>query len=486
MSRFCGGCTHGLVYVTILIHASENASKEFREFLVLIIGATINYSIFFSVLCFFDPDGLLNSRYYCSSILIVFAICAAIVVVKHSTETVPFLLQHDGSEMDGLGTIAKLRKKPLAARSVHHEFLTLKKVINDEDVYYGKASFWSVWLNENRKSFVFCCYARLCSVLSFNLPLIVIILLFIRTWITSSLPCENGVCLNTAATIAPNSTNQSLPTFKPPNTGKKDDRTTKAKRAVTEPSPPDAEDVTSTTEPPSIISFEPPTVQPDPEGNVIKKPGGSRTVPPNTRTKNSTSTKSASTADGSGDTFFIHLIKCTQKKELMLLLLFWFLFGILTTSFLYTLNMKRFIYHVACVCCLALVVTGVAHSFQHMSSIMHITLIIYFNYVTIPIDLFGHGILAEAFPITLKAFSIAAVSILEHCVHIVVIGLYLTHWFRDSVVIFTLAVAFFAHQIAINLPQKSDLTLAEARDEYQKVNLWFVGQARPSDGRVQL
>lgn len=177
-------------------------------------------------------------------------------------------------------------------------------------------------------------------------------------------------------------------------------------------------------------------------------------------------------------TAFTHLLIFLHSRELTLVLIAWFIFGILTVAFLYTLNLKRFIYHVACVLCSVLVVAGIGHSFGYLTGIMHIALIIYFNYITIPIDLFGHGILAEAFPITLKAFSIAAVACIEHFVHIVIIGLYMTSWFNDSIVMFMIFVGFLTHEIATNLPQKNDLSLGEARDEYQRINLMFFGSAK--------
>lgn len=149
---------------------------------MLIVGAVMNYSILISVLGFFHTEGLFTTSILNGLGLFTFGICTMIITAKHATETIPFLLQNNGSEMDALQTMSKLKKKPIAARSVHHDFLILKNLVQDEMDYYGKAEFSKVLLAENRKSFMFCCYGRLCSVLSFNLPLIVMIMVCPNTF----------------------------------------------------------------------------------------------------------------------------------------------------------------------------------------------------------------------------------------------------------------------------------------------------------------
>lgn len=573
-SRLSGGCTHGLVYVTILVHASENATKEFREFLVLIIGALLNYSLLISVLCFFYTDGLFNSRYSNCLVLIAYGICSMLVVAKHSTETVPFLLQNNGTEMDGLETVAKLKKKPIAARSVHHDYLTMRKVVNDELIYYGPPTFGSVFLLENRKSLIFCVFGRLCSVLSFNLPLIVMILLFLRNWIDESVPTTahhlNTTNANEVTTLPPTSLkdinveekmakmddsrtaeafanpyhhDKTKPKREKRESDKKDEAEQHPLHEVERGKEPKISGSSGTEKTESKMEKTEEAIKKEIDKNKVEKEPEQETKPkpeidkenkhreesnreekPKEKelyekeeehkkekekleqekeklkhveanvpakaiensaipAKNHDEKDHAPTGERVVEyTTYTHLLIFLHRRELTLVLIAWFIFGTLTVAFLYTLNLKRFIYHVACVLCSVLVISGLAHSFHWMTGIMHLALIIYFNYITIPIDLFGHGMLAEAFPITLKAYSIAVVSSFEHFIHVIIIGLYMTEWFHDSIVIFMLAVAYLSHEVATNLPQRSNLTLAEARDEYQKVNLLFFGQpARVND-----
>lgn len=580
LSRLSGGCTHGLVYVTIVVHASENATKDFREFLVLIIGALMNYSLLISVLCFFYTDGLLNSRYSNCLVLIAYGICSIIVVAKHSTETVPFLLQNNGTEMDSLETVAKLKKKPIAARSVHHDYLIMRKVVNDELIYYGPPTFASVFLIENRKSLVFCIFGRLCSILSFNLPLIVMILLFLRSWIDESKPITSRNLNETNMDVGPSMPPTNLEhILHDAKTDKKDDKRNvdvyighpyqnynvevqKDKRSSNNESPSEhhrkadrgkeqnglsgsnIERLESTMgkkgkpEEPIISSLDKSETAEEPKkpaadsktkehvehvektkkekgegsshdeennngqtskGKMVDEKGDEGTKTNEESNVPVKAIENSAVSDKTNDkeqadtgksvveyTTYTHLLIFLHRRELTLVLIAWFIFGTLTVTFLYTLNLKRFIYHVACVLCSVLVISGVAHSFHWMTGIMHFALIIYFNYITIPIDLFGLVMLAEAFPITLKAYSIAFVASMEHIIHMIIIGLYMTEWFHDSIVIFMLAVAYLSHEIATNLPQRSNLTLAEARDQYQKVNLMFIGQTDRINDRERI
>lgn len=588
-SRTIGGYTQGLIYVVVIVHASDNATKEFREFLMLIVGAALNYSILLSVLAFFHTEGLFKSSVLNGIGLILFGLSAIVITTKHATETVPFILQNDGSELDAIQTVSKLKKKPIAARSVHHDFLTMKNLVHDEIECYGPADFKKVLLPENRKSLIFCCYGRLCSVLSLNLPMIVMIMLFLRKWtdghfeITTTATTKNHTnehCLSfidgNIENIQTKSHNDEIeinaplererpkrdtsdivesikkPEFMEHDTesakemkndrnqssvnGKNDDEkfnettttTTESnekqkddnkkheptlnrkeeenknnlKENYEEKSPKDEKhNLKQNTENESKL---PPTqkqeherIEQKPERGHHKhhehhKPEKEMVKPKETqkeRLNEVISEKDKQSKDinenyekqtvheksheieKSSPFFLAHLIIFLHSRELTIVLFAWFIFGTITTALLYKLNLKRFIYYISCVLSSVLAVTGIAHSFQFLSNILHIGLIVYFNYVTIPIDVFGHCMLAEAFPVTLKAFSVATVMIMEHVVHIIVITLYLSDWFHNSILLLMCIVAFVSHEIARNLPQKYNLNPAQAREQYQNINL---------------
>lgn len=591
-SRTIGGYTQGLIYVVVIVHASDNATKEFREFLMLIVGAALNYSILLSVLAFFHTEGLFKSSVLNGIGLILFGLSAIVITTKHATETVPFILQNDGSELDALQTVSKLKKKPIAARSVHHDFLTMKNLVHDEIECYGPADFKKVLLPENRKSLIFCCYGRLCSVLSLNLPMIVMIMLFLRHWtdghfdghhtnenclsfingnmenirtkshggdeIEINAPLERpSEYLRPKRDISDIKESEKKPKFMEHDTEsaneKKNDQTQSSvnKKKNDEKLNESTTKITATTTTSTTESNEKQkndnekheqTLNREEEnrknlkGSHEEKSQKDGKVEPKQSTKNETklptqaqeheikqkpershhdhhknhkpaeevvkpkatqnersnefsNEKDKQSNDIHKDSekqtvhvknheieksspfFLAHLLTFLDSRELTLVLLAWFIFGTITTALLYKLNLKRFIYYISCVLSSVLAVTGIAHSFEFLSNIMHIGLIVYFNYVTIPIDVFGHCMLAEAFPVTLKAFSIACVAIMEHVVHIIVITLYLSDWFHNSILLLMCIVAFVSHEIAQNLPQKYNLTLAQAREQYQNINL---------------
>lgn len=586
LSRLTGGFTQGLTYVVLIVHASENATKEFREFLMLIVGAILNYSILISVLAFFHTERLMSLSLLNGLSLFMFGVCSMVITSKHATETIPFILQNNGSEMDALQTMGKLKKLPIAAQSVHHEFLVLKNLVQDEMDHYGMPTFRKILLPENRKSLIFCCYSRLCSVLSFNLPLIVMIMLFLRGWVDES-ASHNGVVvpdyctpetmyvnvINLTTTENPIRTNDEIEVKPTPkvlsqgssekrpkrdtnesaneedkslkessnkkktddgkgsgkienkleknaeitNDGKKTDKERdkqnnekpmntikpedKTKQSANEtPKSEEKEEknqhnvVTDEQKPQSDNKKNPaatnnnekqPKKSPKEEISSGKsKPEKEIEVKLNEEKKESQPETNTS-PEVVGITFIGHLITFIHSRELTLILLAWFVFGTLTAAILYALNLRRFIYYAACALSSTLAITGIVHSFYSFSGILHFCLIVYFNYVTIPIDLFSHCILAEAFPITLKAYSVAGVVIVENIVHIILIGLYMTKWFHNSIILFMCIVAFISHEIARNLPQRTDLSLAEAREQYQHIDLMLFNEPKISNNQQQ-
>lgn len=639
LSRTIGGYTQGLVYVIVIVHASENATKEFRELLMMIVGAVINYSILVSVLSFFHTEGLFRTGLLNGIGLVAFGVLTVLITMKHATETVPFILQTNGSELDALQTVGKLKKRPVAARSVHHDFLLLKNQVQDEIDHYGVPNFRTILLPENRKSLIFCCYGRLCSVLSFNLPLIVIIMLFLRNWVdsgvhpqhaTSKKQCDYLIAYNGGA--VEEFLNHTSEYIEPPSD--LDAGKSRPKRyVIEEPSYFDTESTENTENKYAKWTQEHKkrdTKEKEKENGAEKKEAGEKKgegensetnkkkkqeeedrlkkekeerdrkeheehekeererkereererkekeererkekeeherkekeehqrkqkeererkekeerekkekeerekkekeererkqrerktkeeEEKNRKSKSKSKSKDTKTEEkeehekkerekeherhakeeheriammATSSTFFAHLTAILRSRELTLILLAWFIFGTITALILYYFSLKRFIYHISFVLSSVLVFTGLLHSFDigFLSTIFHITLIVYFNYVTIPLDVFGHCMLAEAFPITLKAFSIASVAIVEHLVHILLITLYLTTWFHDSTILFMCVVAFVSHEIARNLPEKANLPLGEAHKQYQNVDLMLFNEPKSGYNQQQ-
>lgn len=530
LSRTVAGTTQGLIYVVVIVHASENATKEFREMLMLIVGAVMNYSILLSVLAFFHTEGLFKSSVLNGIGLILFGLTAIVISTKHATETVPFILQNDGSELDAIQTVSKLKKKPIAARSVHHDFLTMKNLVQNEMESYGEPNFKKVLLPENRKSLIFCLYGRLCSVLSFNLPLIVMIMLFLRQWADGHFETDKHHakqhCLsfvnqviepnrivnhNDEIEIKPSTvermkryTSDIETTIQNPNIMKRDDskQNTDQEKENEQKREREEEKKTKSEAKKESEKNEKKPKKPEKEAKHHKNENQADLKRDEkerlSEEKNKKETKENKTEESEkqkqpeksheiehATPVIAHLLTFLHSRELTLVLLAWFVFGTITTAIIYKLNLKRFMYYISCVLSSVLAITGIAHSFHFLSGILHFCLIVYFNYVTIPIDVFGHCMLAEAFPVTLKAFSVASVAIVEHTVHIIVITLYLSEWFHNSILLFMCIVAFVSHEIARNLPQKDGLTLGEAREQYQNIHLMLFNDPKSDYNQQQ-
>lgn len=654
ISRVIGGFTHGLIYVVVVVHVSENATKEFREFLMLIVGAVLNYSILLSVLAFFHTEGLFRTGLLNGLGLTTFGVCTVLITTKHSTETVPFILQNNGNELDALQIVSKLKKKPIAARSVHHDFLMMKNLVQDEIEHYGTPNFRKVLLPENRKSLIFCCYGRLCSVLSFNLPICVMIMLFLRGWADGTFT-EHGLSvprhcahdkpieleespkfiqttgeIDIKAPMTKREANDFESNIEMPKTfeerekretheiheeskkskesieskeskeseeskenekekpsGKEPDeshqhhhknghhkenaqekkhknRESESKEEREEKEEKEKEDEekgekdkedeekeekskhhhhehhsekehkqtpkhekeskskerdsseekesekkehqklskdkekdhranhknsnkgekmkTDQNERPEEMSKEHKENKENKENKEHKEQNDRKHEDVN---ENKAHENSNHIIEKASPPFFASLILLLHSRELTLVLLAWFIFGSITAAVLYTFNLKRFIYYTSYVLGCCLTIAGIAHSFHFLSGILHFCLIVYFNYVTIPIDVFGHCMLAEAFPVTLKAFSVASVAIIEHLVHIIIITLYLSEWFHNSIILSMCIVAFVSYEIARNLPQKANLPLSEAREQYQNINLMLFNEPKTGYNQQQ-
>lgn len=656
ISRAIGGFTQGLIYVVVVVHVSENATKEFREFLMLIVGAVLNYSILLSVLAFFHTEGLFRTGLLNGLGLTTFGVCTVLITTKHSTETVPFILQNNGSELDALQTVSKLKKKPVAARSVHHDFLIMKNLVQDEIEQYGTPNFRKVLLPENRRSLIFCCYGRLCSVLSFNLPICVMIMLFLRGWadgtftehgLTVPRHCahdkpieleESAKVIETTGEIdikAPHfitkreaneiESNIEMPkTLEEREKREKHESHEESKKSKESKEPKESKESEESEESKENEKEKPSGKEPDESHEYHHKNGHHKENAQEKKHKNreneskeereeeekekeekekedeekekeekskhhhhhsekehkqtpkhekeSKSEEMDSSEEKESEKkehqkllkdkekdhranhknsnkdekmktnknerpeemskeheehkehkehkeheehekqndrkhedvdknkadenpnhiiekasppFFASLILLLHSRELTLVLLAWFIFGSITAAVLYTFNLKRFIYYTAYVLGCCLTIAGIAHSFHFLSGILHFCLIVYFNYVTIPIDVFGHCMLAEAFPVTLKAFSVASVAIIEHLVHIIIITLYLSEWFHNSIILSMCIVAFVSYEIARNLPQKANLPLSEAREQYQNINLMLFNEPKTGYNQQQ-
>lgn len=145
--RLFAGISHGITYVTVLVQASENASRDFRRIVVTIIGLTISVSTFIAatMLIYIPVPTILrdesenvveSSEMLSAGIMstITLILCFFSVVINYffSHETVPFLLYHNYREEEAQFTLAKLLGEDQNSPLVHQEFDAIRELCNDD------------------------------------------------------------------------------------------------------------------------------------------------------------------------------------------------------------------------------------------------------------------------------------------------------------------------------------------------------------------
>lgn len=167
IARMCAGVLHGLVYITIIIHAGENASKYFRHTLLLFFGSYYSLGIFIGSL-------------YDNKAVIVVPVFIYIVITVISThvkckESPIYLLQHQKVVYEedlskAFDTFVSLQKVELSPEEVGRKFDEIKTMLAEESSLSR-----NIFTDGNFKALFICLSTRLVGLLSFNLPLITMV-----------------------------------------------------------------------------------------------------------------------------------------------------------------------------------------------------------------------------------------------------------------------------------------------------------------------
>lgn len=188
--RLTAGVGHGLAYVTLFVHASENASKDFRHILMTIIGITIALSICFtSTFLIYVPIPELEDDQFivkdsevssANTIMITsLVLCMASVIVNYffSHETVPFLLKHNYRDDEALYVLSKLHDEDSNSAVVHNELESIKEMCNNDYIEFQEQK---IFRSIHRNLLSFALYGRLIAAQSFNVPIVVFFVKVLR------------------------------------------------------------------------------------------------------------------------------------------------------------------------------------------------------------------------------------------------------------------------------------------------------------------
>lgn len=110
------------------------------------------------------------------------------LVLVFSIESIPHLVRQYCTESEALENLAKLQHKNKRHLTVYQDYLTIRKMCDDELMIYGSSAYSKLFAKCNFRPLIFCCYGRIISVLSINLPMVTMILIFIRKKIEEMMP----------------------------------------------------------------------------------------------------------------------------------------------------------------------------------------------------------------------------------------------------------------------------------------------------------
>lgn len=170
--RILGGIVHGLVYITTIIHAGENASKNFRHLLLLIFGYSFGVSLVMATLLRLPPYSTTRVELVVGVPSIVFAILAILSTRFLVKESPLYLLQqqrvvYEEDLSEAYDTFTSLQKRLLTPDEIQKKFDEIKLHFADEMSYSQ-----NIFTDGNFKALILCLCSRLVALLSLNIPLI--------------------------------------------------------------------------------------------------------------------------------------------------------------------------------------------------------------------------------------------------------------------------------------------------------------------------
>lgn len=187
LGRFTSGTAYGITYVTILVHASENAARDFRRILATIIGLTIGFSMLFAVLFLSVPlplDELLEGDRHVVRktelpamgaiwpVTIALSFFSVVINYFFSHETVPFLLYHNYREDEAIFMLSKLYGEDQSSPIIQQEFLSIRELCNDD---YTEFPEGKIFTTIHRKLMSIPLSARIASAQCLNILYIILI-----------------------------------------------------------------------------------------------------------------------------------------------------------------------------------------------------------------------------------------------------------------------------------------------------------------------
>lgn len=163
----------------------------------------------------------------------------------------------------------------------------------------------------------------------------------------------------------------------------------------------------------------------------------------------------------------VHIYNTAVKT----LLFSWFVFGLTFTLLGNYFNWKRglhfttFIAGASIVICVIVVFVGIFANF--IGTLTFLVLIIYFQFLSLPVDIIGYTYLTECFPISTKARSIAFVTMCEALFSIILVSIDLRYYHNEPEFIpMGLILCALGYKLYMIVPNTNGFSLAAAKEAY--------------------
>lgn len=160
------GFSHGITYVTVLVHGCEIAVPKIRGYVLTTIHLCLLVGVFtFSTSMIYDQHELIHANKQLGIYGVIYVSLGLLLGIFLSRESPVFLIQQK-REQEALEIMMRLRSESTENQEIHKEFNEFKTMLT-EDAQSDEKLFDPM----NRNSLFLIILLRISFVVSFNLPL---------------------------------------------------------------------------------------------------------------------------------------------------------------------------------------------------------------------------------------------------------------------------------------------------------------------------
>lgn len=160
--RLLAGLGHGLVYITTLIHASENVIKEMRGRLLSLINFVMIATIFLSTLLYVVNSSK-NNDLIIGILGLVFAVVALLLTPLMPYESIVLLLRL-GEERKALQNLLKLRSETSETASIQSELQDVTTMLEQDKIISA-----NIFVDQNVRPLFLVTIMRIMAILANNI-----------------------------------------------------------------------------------------------------------------------------------------------------------------------------------------------------------------------------------------------------------------------------------------------------------------------------